>query len=392
MKDLFILVGSTFEDGLDDSIRERYYKKPLQLANVYYERTLLKGFKEDGLDARFVSAPEVGTYPFSCRQARVRNKDFPSDDFNVVSYSAFVGAKHFSKATALKKKLMCEVKRLKGNYSRVVLVLCEAYWPYLSAAYAVKKKLGVDVISIVPDLPRHVVASSSLLHKAYVKASNSLIRKIPDGYVLFSETMLGEPYIDKAKPHLISEGILPTKIAIAPKLGKTKEKVIVYAGTVSFANGIDLLLQAYSSLNDPSVKLLIAGVGDAVEHAESHSLKGVELLGLLSKKEVDALMEKADLLVSPRIPDEYCSYSFPSKVVNCLAYRIPLVSFKLPCYSKDMADVICYPEQVSAEALAEAMKRCLSGEWTPNEETRDSILDRLSSVKLAGGIADLIRR
>lgn len=391
MKDLFILVGSAFEDELEDSIRDRYYKKPLQLANVYYERTLLKGFKEEGLDVRFVSVPEVGTYPFSCREARVKNKDFPSDDFDVVSYSAFVGTKHFSKANALKKKLMIEAKRLKGDYSRVVLLLCEAYWPYLSAAYAVKKKLGAKVISIVPDLPRHVVASASALRKAYVKASNSLIRKVPDGYVLFTETMLGEPYIDKAKPHLISEGILPSKVAVSPKLEKTKEKVIVYAGTVSFANGIDLLLQAYSSLNEPSVKLLIAGVGDATQYVKSHSHKGVDFLGLLNKKEVDALMGKADLLVSPRFPDEYCFYSFPSKVVNCLAYRIPLVSFKLPCYSKDMSGVICYPEQVSAEALAEAIKRCLSGDWTPNEKIRDSILDRLSSAKLARKIAGLIR-
>ncbi len=139
----------------------------------------------------------------------------------------------------------------------------------------------------------------------------------------------------------------------------------------------------------PKPKLVIAGYGDAFEFVKKQEISGVEALGLINKAEVDDLMGKASLLVSPRIPEPYCSYSFPSKVINCLAYRTPLVSFELTCYPPELAEIVCYPKEVSAEALLEAMLRCLKGEWIPNETVRDALLKRLSNVELVKKITSM---
>ena len=391
MKDLCILIGSSYEPEQEDYLKDHYYKRAPEIANVFYERVLLNGFEKAGANAFFLSSPEVGTFPFSCRAPRLKKKDFESQRFDVVSYCTVAGLKHFSKARAIKKELLNLLQRNKGKYDSIVLLLCESYWPYLIAAKEAKKRFGTKVILMVPDLPRHVGSQKGFIKKQYVKSSNSLMEKLSDGYVLFSSPMLKEPYINKEKPYIISEGILDSDKALPPSSSSEGEGFILYAGSVSFSNGIELLLKAYQSIPSPKPKLLIAGSGDALEFVRAKQVDGVEAIGLLSKAKVDELTKKARLLVSPRIPDSYCSYSFPSKVINYLAYRIPLVSFKLECYPPELNEVVCYPKETNAEALSEAMIRCLKGEWAPNEEARDAILKKLSNVALVRSILSMTK-
>ena len=245
---------------------------------------------------------------------------------------------------------------------------------------------------MVPDLPRHVGSQTGYIKKQYVKSSNSLIKELPDGYVLFSAPMLKEPYINKEKPCIISEGILNSFEALSPSSLSKEQGFILYAGSVSFINGMELLLEAYQNLPLPKPKLLIARSGDALEFIKTKKIDGVEVLELIRKAKVEELMEKACLFVSPRIPDSYCSYSFPSKVINYLSYRIPLVSFKLDCYPAELSSVICYPEDVSAKALSKAMVHCLNHEWIPNETARDAILKKFLNVTLVESILSMMRQ
>ena len=389
MKELYILIGSSYEPEQDEYLKSHYYKRPPELANVFYERTLLNGFGEAGVDTFFISAPEVGTFPFSCHVPKLKKKDFRSQRFSVVSYYTVAGIKHFSKASAIKRELFKFLKKNKKKYDSIVILLCESYWPYLVAAKKAKKRYGIKVILMVPDLPRYVGNQANFIKRLYVEASNSLIKKMPDGYVFFANSMLKEPYINKDKPYIISEGISSYQKALTPSSPRGEDDFILYAGSVSFANGMELLLEAYQNLPLPKPKLLIVGSGDALKFIKKKEVDGVEILGLISKAKVDELMKKARLFVSPRTPDSYCSYSFPSKVINYLAYRIPLVSFRLDCYPPELSDVICYPKGVNARALSEAMSSCLNGEWIPNEMVRDAVLEKLSNVTLVKSILSI---
>lgn len=126
MKDLYVLIGSSYESEQEVYLKNRYYRKTPDLANVFYERVLLNGFEGAGVDVFFISAPEVGTFPSTCRIPKLRKKDFNSERFNVASYYTIAGVKHFSKANAIKRKLLAFLKKNEEKYSSIVILLCEA--------------------------------------------------------------------------------------------------------------------------------------------------------------------------------------------------------------------------------------------------------------------------
>ena len=63
-------------------------------------------------------------------------------------------------------------------------------------------------------------------------------------------------------------------------------------------------------------------------------------------------MANADILLSLRIPGgDYQKYSFPSKILDYLSFKKPIVTFKLPCYSNSILNYLFIPEEVDANSV-----------------------------------------
>lgn len=83
-----------------------------------------------------------------------------------------------------------------------------------------------------------------------------------------------------------------------------------YVGAIIPQKGLDILLQAFSKVADPSIKLLVVGgmYGDPVFHKEVHGLiasdSRVEFIGEVSSSKVYSIIQTLDVLCLPSLVPE----------------------------------------------------------------------------------------
>ncbi len=123
-----------------------------------------------------------------------------------------------------------------------------------------------------------------------------------------------------------------------------KERIILYAGSRAAAGGVDRLLEAFSLLQTPNVRLIMTGPGRGYHKdlwEQTQKLSGVSDLGVVSESELEALARRADVLVNPRpISSHHSCMNFPSKLLDYLSYGRPIVSTRAvglgPCYDEGL--------------------------------------------------------
>lgn len=129
--------------------------------------------------------------------------------------------------------------------------------------------------------------------------------------------------------YLLRGAVVPRPIAPACQT-KTREALILYAGAHSRAGGIDRLLTAMPLLKTPGVRLVITGQGKGRYPEITRACEttpGVEDLGMVPEAQLAELACAADVLVNPRPIDfEENRTNFPSKILDYLSYKRPIVS------------------------------------------------------------------
>lgn len=108
--------------------------------------------------------------------------------------------------------------------------------------------------------------------------------------------------------------------------------IVLFAGTLSTLNKIDVLLKAFNSLNDNNIELHIYGYGeleDEVVNAAKYN-KNIKFFGEKSNKELETAYKNVSLFVVLRDPKAYSmNFSFPSKLFECMNTGIPVLTTKL---------------------------------------------------------------
>jgi glycosyltransferase involved in cell wall biosynthesis len=183
-----------------------------------------------------------------------------------------------------------------------------------------------------------------------------------------------------AEPDAAESG--PERQSLNPALPANR-RVVFYAGTLESYQGIELLLKAFcdtiSSCSD--VFLLIAGGTDRqVQHytAMAHTLgmaKQVLLLGNLPHKQTASYLERAAVLVSPRIEGT----NTPLKIYQQIASGIPLVATDIKSHRQVLDDTVAFLAPPDPRSLAHALVCALT---CPEDATdRASKAQRLYSSK-----------
>ncbi|MEU5788924.1 glycosyltransferase family 4 protein [Micromonospora purpureochromogenes] len=99
--------------------------------------------------------------------------------------------------------------------------------------------------------------------------------------------------------------------------------VLVYAGSMGHAQGLDALLDAVALVDDPRLVCLLAGSGLCEERlrrqADERGLRNVRFLGRLPADRMPALMRAGDAHVVSLRPGGMSAYTMPSKVQAILA-------------------------------------------------------------------------
>ncbi len=130
---------------------------------------------------------------------------------------------------------------------------------------------------------------------------------------------------------------------------------VVFAGQLSELNGVQLLLDAMEHLDVPGLRVTVMGGGPYADDVRRDALTDdrIEFLGLVSHEEVMRQYAGADLLLNLRRTEyQTTRYVFPSKVVECLATGVPLLSTRTGHVEKEFGDFVILLDEETPQSLA----------------------------------------
>jgi glycosyltransferase involved in cell wall biosynthesis len=162
------------------------------------------------------------------------------------------------------------------------------------------------------------------------------------------------------RPACLDDGkIRALRGRFAPGAGR----IVFYAGTLEAYQGIPLLLDSMERLGDEYRLVLAGGDPQQVEDLR-RSLAGrglqerVVLLGRQPAAEIPALLQAADVLVSPRSRGT----NIPLKVYSYLASGVPVVATDLPTHTQTLTPEIAVLAPPEPAAFAAAIARAAGPE------------------------------
>lgn len=146
------------------------------------------------------------------------------------------------------------------------------------------------------------------------------------------------------------------------ELGSPQKKIIMYTGTLEAYQGIPLLIDSMTHLDDTFRLVLIGGKEEQVERVtKSVEEKGLRervlLLGSKQPEEIPYYLKASDVLVSPRT----LGTNIPLKIYSYLKSGVPVVATNLYTHTQSINDriaVLVEPEPVS---LAAGIRDAVSG-------------------------------
>lgn len=155
---------------------------------------------------------------------------------------------------------------------------------------------------------------------------------------------------------------------------KNDKVTMMYSGILEKVTGIDLLVEAFRSLERDDIQLVITGDGSLADWLceITGQCANIHYLGCIPYENYIQKLSEADVLINPRnmsLPEN--ANNFPSKIMEFLATGKQIISTKFPGWER-------YQEYIEfcdsdCESLGTAINNCASnaGEWTEENYQRN---------------------
>lgn len=105
--------------------------------------------------------------------------------------------------------------------------------------------------------------------------------------------------------------------------------LLLYAGIIGHAQGLELILNAAQAIENPAVKFLLVGSGpvkeDLIQLKKQMALENVFFFDAVSKKEIPNIVKACDVALVPLKKLDLFKGAIPSKVFENLAMEIPVL-------------------------------------------------------------------
>ncbi len=200
------------------------------------------------------------------------------------------------------------------------------------------------------------VVKDTWLRRCEFASQKRIIPKV-DGLLVANHAIIED--FAEGRDALLIEGGVPTafvqKFAAKPPSEEGTFQM-VFAGQLSELNGIPLILDSMRLLDDPRIRLDIAGGGEYAEAVRkaAEADPRITFHGLIPHQEVASLYAKADLLLSLRRTHYRTHrYVFPSKVVECLATGRPLLTTDTGHAREEFGQFVFLIEDENPRAVAD---------------------------------------
>lgn len=339
----------------------------MQVADNILQWNILEGFSQNLTEETIhvINSIPMGNYPKYNRKICFKSSVYIEDSLEVTN----VG---FINLPLLKPiiryfKYVKELKKYRRNSEKVNVVVYGLYLPQLLAIKKVKKRnKNLIVTIIIDDLPAQygIVSGNPIARKIKNRVGHYIVRILnkPDFascFVFLTEAMKDVIHTQHKK-YTVVEGVATSKEEDPSEEILNPKNVIFYAGTLNYEFGIMNLLNAFREIKDESYELWICGEGEAKEDIKLRAQedKRIRYFGFLSKDEVSKLQKQAKVLVNPRKNQgEYTKYSFPSKTIEYMLARKPVVMYKLDGIPDEYDKYIYYVAGEKDCDLKEAIER-----------------------------------
>lgn len=260
-----------------------------------------------------------------------------------------------------------------------VLITYNSYWYNIIPAIMARRMFGTKWIAIIADVEdstlgrvAHRVTESEADGCAYLShrlAQGSKTRRaihLPGG--------IGTPY--------------STNDAESDNLVR-----ICYAGALSVPAGAFAVAEAVLGSANPTLRLDMFGHGDPSGLRELvRDDPRINVHGLVSERQLRNAMSSSDVLVNPRhTSGHFAETTFPSKLLDYIRYRLPIVSTITPGMSPEYLDVLIPAASSSPDDLREALKVATGLSSDAREAYRDR-LDKFVRDHSWGSVAERFAR
>lgn len=215
------------------------------------------------------------------------------------------------------------------------------------------RALGIKFVPFIGDIyvPGEVVRDSWMRRIEYAAQRRAIPRA--DGLLVCNRAII-EDFAPGHSHVLIEGGVRESLIGPAPSPSEGEFRV-VFAGQLSELNGVRLLLDAMALADDLDVRVTVMGGGQLEEMVRYVAKRDprIEFLGLVDHDRVMQEYARADLLVNLRqTANQTHRYVFPSKVVECLATGVPLLSTRTGHMESEFGSFVFLLDEQTPESLA----------------------------------------
>ena len=154
---------------------------------------------------------------------------------------------------------------------------------------------------------------------------------------------------------------------------------VYFAGALSEAAGVNLLLDAIPHVNDPTLEFWFSGRGTLEERLKQQAATDprIRFFGFVTEQRYSEMLQRAAVLVNPR-PSRLLEnrYNFPSKLMEYLAAGRPIISTA----TSDVAEHYGSEAVVLEDETPEGLARCIERTVTAPASERATIGARARSA------------
>lgn len=278
--------------------------------------------------------------------------DYPKSDFflgKVKEYQAYkgikissinfinvLGVKHITKFLGLYGHLFKD-HLFGGDKAYFVYNLNNAILTVLWFLNLIRRR---EVVVIIADMPMAAMPDEGVVKRVLRAVDRKLVRRMIKsfaGLIVLSE-YTAKDFFSSMK-YAVIEGSLNDKVDqnyrgrdIRYSSGNTTS--ITYIGRLSSSQNVDDLVIEFISCKRNDLRLVLCGKGELEPWIRERAGEDERIIlkGFVPNDELVRIIDETSYFISPKKEDGYFSrYSFPSKLIEYMAYGKPVVSYKLSC-------------------------------------------------------------
>lgn len=358
MSDNALLLGFLVPDSIAESIFKIDPSPAVQTHKFGW--SLARALVSEYGSLKAVSFLPVQSYPL------VPALSFKGESFsahgvegNILGFVNILAIKHLTRFFGL----LLQLPKILSCWRITIAYVHGVHTPHLVFGL-ILRFFGVKFVPVITDPPGVVMATDGLL----ARLLKSLDKRIV-GYMLGRSSAiitlspaLASGYL-RSIPVLVTPGILNSSwvrsISTVRPADRAGQHVVLYAGGLNRAYGIDLLIEAAGQL--PDVTFLFFGKGDMLDEIQSSSHRNIVYGGFIGSGQLASQVLSADILVNPRPSDlDFAEKSFPSKLIEYAASGRPVLTTRIKSIPSEMSDIFYYIDDESSLGIAAAIKKVLS--------------------------------